>query len=87
MWRIGIFFLAVVILCLSPALNLKAQRPAENETGLPEWFSKTEAKIDKLLTNTDINKQILQKLDLILSQQAEIKEELNTIKVRSSMHH
>jgi len=49
-----------------------------------EWLNKIEAKLDKLSMNADTNKEILQKLDLILSKQAEIKEELNTIKVRST---
>jgi len=87
MLRTGIFFLAVIVLCLSPALNLKAQKYTEEQGIVPaftEWLNKIEAKLDKLSMNADTNKEILQKLDLILSKQAEIKEELNTIKVRST---
>jgi len=87
MLRTGIFFLAVIVLCLSPALNLKAQKYTEEQGIVPaftEWLNKIEAKLDKLSMNADTNKEILQKLDLILSKQAEIKEELNIIKVRST---
>jgi len=83
---VKIFFilLMAVFFCLSPGFPIKAQRYAQLQAGdsdVAEQLTKIEDKIEKMSLG---NSEILKKLDLILNNQAQIKEELNTIKVRST---
>ena len=83
---VKIFFilLMAVFFCLNPGFPIKAQRYAQvqaRDLDVAEQLTKIEEKLEKMSLG---NSEILKKLDLILNSQAEIKEELNTIKVRST---
>lgn len=89
MFKRIIFILAITIFfCFGFGLGLRAQRYPEEETVSPDFsegFTQIEAKIDKLSLSLDkTDKEILKKLDQVLSNQEKIFKELEIIKIRAS---
>ncbi|MCM8800677.1 MAG: hypothetical protein NC912_01470 [Candidatus Omnitrophica bacterium] len=88
MFKKNIFFIFLITLFLITALNLlRAQNYPQDQIfieDLADRLKEVEAKLDRVLIQLENQKQILQKLDLILNTQSQMQQELQVIKVRAT---
>lgn len=87
--RIALMSLMAVVLGLFFSWELKAQRspePGEILIGLSERFKQMEDKMDRFGSSLDKSgsREVLMKLDQVLSNQQKILSELEIVKVRAS---
>ena len=89
--RIMFILVITIFFCFSFVLGLKAQQrytDPDEQTALSDFsetLTKIETAMNKLSTSLDnTNKEILKKLDQVLSNQEKIINELEIVKVRAS---
>lgn len=89
--KAGVILATVIFLSLSLKFALSGQKYSGEEanlSGFSERFNRIETKLDALSKNTEAgnsaNKEIARKLELILSNQEKILNELAIVKVRAS---